>query len=103
MISGDLAKLLGKKIKSIVAYDCFGYDRGFEIVTEDGVRLVITPHVLWHNEARLKVDTNGEKEMRRPTWYWRIWWWFGYHGLYQINWWLKRKGYLDDGSFRFGM
>jgi len=27
--------------------------------------------------------------IRQPTWYWRIWWWFGYHGLYQINWWWK--------------
>jgi|GEM_PF-3604180 len=26
---------------------------------------------------------------RKSTWYWRIWWWFGYHGLYQINWWFK--------------
>lgn len=26
--------------------------------------------------------------MRNGTWYWRIWWWFGYHGLYQLNWWL---------------
>jgi len=33
---------------------------------------------------------------RKATWYWRIWWWFGYHGLYQINWWLKKKGYLSD-------
>jgi hypothetical protein len=24
--------------------------------------------------------------MREPTWYWRIWWWIGYHGLYQIGW-----------------
>jgi hypothetical protein len=23
---------------------------------------------------------------RNATWYWRIWWWMGYHGLYQINW-----------------
>ncbi len=29
---------------------------------------------------------------RRSTWYWRIWWWFGYHGLYQISWWWHREG-----------
>jgi hypothetical protein len=23
---------------------------------------------------------------RLPTWFWRIWWWIGYHGLYQIGW-----------------
>lgn len=28
--------------------------------------------------------------MRRATWYWRIWWWYGYHGLYQIDWQWKR-------------
>lgn len=28
--------------------------------------------------------------MRRDTWYWRIWWWIGYHGLYQIDWWIKK-------------
>lgn len=27
--------------------------------------------------------------MRHATWYWRIWWWFGYHGLYQLDWWWK--------------
>ncbi len=29
--------------------------------------------------------------MRQATWYWRLWWWFGYHGLYQINWWWRKK------------
>ena len=24
-------------------------------------------------------------------WYRYIWWWIGYHGPYQINWWLKKK------------
>lgn len=28
--------------------------------------------------------------MRYPTWYWRAWWWIGYHGLYQYDWWLRR-------------
>lgn len=33
---------------------------------------------------------------RRPTWYWRIWWWIGYHsGIYAISWWWqRRKGVL---------
>lgn len=22
---------------------------------------------------------------------WRIWWFFAYKGIYQTNWWLKRK------------
>ncbi len=22
---------------------------------------------------------------------WRIWWFFGYHGLYQLNWWWKER------------
>jgi hypothetical protein len=29
--------------------------------------------------------------MREPTWYWKLWWWFGYHGIYQINWWWKKR------------
>lgn len=29
----------------------------------------------------------------RPGWFWvRLWWWYGYHGLYQIDWALKRRG-----------
>ncbi len=28
---------------------------------------------------------------RSATWYWKIWWWIGYHGLYQINWWYKKQ------------
>lgn len=27
-----------------------------------------------------------ESGVRLKTWYWSIWWWLGYHGLYQINW-----------------
>lgn len=34
--------------------------------------------------------------MRHATWYWKIWWWIGYHGLYQIDWWLKRKGLKEE-------
>jgi len=30
-------------------------------------------------------------KMREPRWYWRLWWWIGYHGLYQINWWWKGR------------
>lgn len=30
---------------------------------------------------------------RYATWYWRLWWFYGYHGLYQINWaWKRRRG-----------
>lgn len=28
-------------------------------------------------------------KVRTKTWYWSIWWWYGYHGLYQINWMIK--------------
>ncbi len=28
---------------------------------------------------------------RRGTWYWQVWWWYGYHGLYQIDW--GKKGF----------
>lgn len=28
----------------------------------------------------------SEIKLRKSRWYWRIWWFFGYHGLYQINW-----------------
>lgn len=31
---------------------------------------------------------------RKATWYWRIWRWIGYHGIYQIGWWY---GYLFKG------
>lgn len=37
----------------------------------------------WANERR-------KLNHREPIWYWRIWWWLGYHGLYQINWHFKR-------------
>jgi hypothetical protein len=41
--------------------------------------------------------------MRKPTWYLKIWWWFGYHGLYQINWYLKKHNiWFDSDDFRFG-
>lgn len=30
---------------------------------------------------------------RSVTWYWRIWWWIGYHGPYQLSWiWERRFG-----------
>lgn len=29
---------------------------------------------------------------RTATWYWRAWWWIGYHsGLYAISWWRQRR------------
>ncbi len=28
---------------------------------------------------------------RKGTWYWRVWWWYGYHGLYQIDRRLKER------------
>lgn len=32
-----------------------------------------------------------ETTERRCTWYWRVWWFYGYHGLYQIDWKMKRR------------
>ena len=43
-------------------------------------------------QERLLMKRN---KTRKGTWYWRIWWWFGYHGLYQINWWWKNGGKLN--------
>jgi hypothetical protein len=38
--------------------------------------------------------------MRKPTWYWRIWWWFGYRGPYRVNWYYqyykKHKKQIDE-------
>lgn len=37
------------------------------------------------------------QEVHRPRYgypIWRIWWWYGYHGLYQIDWWMKRRAGL---------
>ena len=28
---------------------------------------------------------------RKGAWWVRIWWWYGYHGLYQIDWWMKKR------------
>lgn len=36
-------------------------------------------------------------KLRKPTWYWKIWWFLGYHGLYQINWgWKKVMAFFKD-------
>ena len=35
---------------------------------------------LWFN------DRKKLPKVRYKTWYWSIWWWFGSHGLYKINW-----------------
>jgi hypothetical protein len=40
-------------------------------------------------------DIGRRQEISRPrygTWMWRLWWWYGYHGLYQIDWWWKATG-----------
>lgn len=28
---------------------------------------------------------------RSSTFYWRAWWWYGYRGLYQLDWRMKRR------------
>ena len=38
--------------------------------------------------------------MRKVTWYWKIWWWFGYHGIYQIGWLWRREKRLRDLRLR---
>jgi hypothetical protein len=60
MIGGDIWKCRGKTIKTILAYDCFGYDRGFEIEFTDGTRLGITPRsFIGQDEGRvdIKIET----------------------------------------------
>ena len=34
--------------------------------------------------------------MKQTPLHMRIWWWIGYHGLYQIDWWLRKHWYLDE-------
>lgn len=32
------------------------------------------------------------QELPRPrygSWFWRLWWWYGYHGVYQLGWWTR--------------
>jgi len=29
----------------------------------------------------------------KPTKRQRIWWWVGYHGLFQVSWWWRRNYY----------
>lgn len=41
-------------------------------------------------KSRIKKEVKFKKG-RKGTWYWLIWWWIGYHGLYQINWKIKLK------------
>lgn len=55
MISGDLAKLIGKRIKNVIAYDPFGYDRGFEIETDDGTRLKVVSEIFYSDDTRIRV------------------------------------------------
>lgn len=35
-----------------------------------------------------------EHGTREGTWFWRVWWFYGYRlGLYKLDWWLKRRVY----------
>ena len=45
--------------------------------------------VIQEIDYKLKELLKNDKTRYR-TWYWLIWWWMGYHGLYQINWWWKK-------------
>jgi hypothetical protein len=54
-----------------------------------GPPLILGMVVIADAHARhLQWKTDGP---RHATWYWRIWWWYGYHGLYRVDWWLKRR------------
>ena len=38
-------------------------------------------------------DIGRARELPRPrygSWFWRIWWWYGYHGVYQLAWDMRR-------------
>lgn len=43
----------------------------------------------------IALDTYGRAlswpTLPRPWWLNRIWWVYGYRGLYQLDWWLKRR------------
>lgn len=32
-----------------------------------------------------------ESTTKQTSWYTKLWWWIGYHGPYQLNWWLKER------------
>lgn len=44
------------------------------------------------NHRQAYIAPKPVKAARKATWYWRIWWWIGYHGIYQIGWWWKKRG-----------
>lgn len=47
--------------------------------------------MIWNLEdLKNQPDLRKRSGVRLKTWYWSIWWWIGYHGLYQINWAWKR-------------
>ncbi len=97
--------LLGEPVKLYKVLRKYGYVTILEMVwaeNEDQVHYVLN----WEREdkPKLEIEEIEEREgcflsvsvkernnkMRKKTWYWSIWWWMGYHGLYQINWWLKK-------------
>ena len=44
------------------------------------------------------MNTKTEVLVEAP-WYRKIWWWIGYHGLYQVDWYLKKRGIDIGGNF----
>jgi hypothetical protein len=47
--------------------------------------------LIWAIDTRAR--RRGLKDgPRYSTWYWRIWWSFGYAGLYQFGWLYKSRG-----------
>lgn len=69
MIYEEIEKCIGKTIKSIVSYDPFGYDRGFEIAFTDNTIIAIYPKVytLFPNDPRVVVESSSKIKVKEAT------------------------------------
>ncbi len=55
------------------------------------VLLPVTGAVIAYQAWAVQLGWRTFEGGRRGSWWVRIWWWYGYHGLYQIDWAMKRR------------